>query len=710
MSRRLIIDCQIFQTPAWHRGMGKYSLELLKALAKSKELRGWSHIDVVLSKNLKTNKDAMRELGGIKEISIVELDIDANNIRDPKIAANNRETIDAYVEILKEKPQEIDFLIMSLMQGEIFPVYPTANAVCKFLLFYDLIPVMFHDVYLESPLARAGYLPKIAELLKADKYFTISKTVANDLSLYLGINKARIINIDGGPINHSTETKPIDVPEPFILMPTGNDPRKNNRKGIKGFNEFNKLQAGKYTLVITSFFKESEKKELKKLFANLYFTDNVSGKELSYLYEKSTALLFPSEYEGLGLPILEAVEKDKPIACSNISVFQEISQTAFHYFEPKSVLGIERALNKLIASPQTDKKTYQSILKKYTWASTVSRMASSMLEFSKPIEQPPKRPLVIFSPDPSSDSVCARQVQDSHGELSRLFDVTYYFAGSKGKRRVNYLPHVTKTHKISSRLAFAPQDQLPVYHLSNDAACSKVLLCALAVPGIVLLYDMQLDKAWKALMGEKLVSKQRFELEKQIDAENHTEGALLLTSLVNNQRAVVVFNEPRQEILKKLTKQINSTTSIRTVDVPLGELVYTDANPNRTINVGEFYKGTLATGDRRLNTKIDVQYDGALSRMKTVIFDQPSLTYDILSAMRFGAIPIIPRGTESADVFGESALRYRTVEAAKKTAQELISGKRQTGIITGKIAKVLMTQSVERFTHQLQTIIMETKE
>jgi glycosyltransferase involved in cell wall biosynthesis len=710
MARRLIIDCQIFQTPAWYRGMGKYSLELIKALAQSKGANNWSQIDVLLSSSLKTDPDVITEMNAINGISFVELDIAANNIRNEQMAEQNRVVIDAYTAGLKTKPQDIDFLILSLMQGEIFPVFPSSEAVHKSLLFYDLIPIMFHDVYLESPIARAGYLPKITELLKADMYFTISKTVANDLSLYLGINKARIVNIDGGPINHSTKTRPVNVTKPFILMPTGNDPRKNNRKGIQGFNEFNKLQQGKYSLVVTSFFKDSEKKELSELAENVHFTDNVSGEELGYLYENSAALLFPSEYEGLGLPILEAVEKDKPIACSNISVFQEISQTAFHYFEPRSVSSIERALSKLIGSPEVDKKTYQSIIKKYTWTNSVSQMVSSMMQYQKPVKPVAKQSVAIFAPDPSGDSVCARQIQDAHGELSRFFNATYYFSGSKGNRRINYLSQITNTHHISSGLAFAPEGQIPVYHLSNDAACSKVLFCALAVPGIVLLYDLQLNSVWEGLVDQKLINRQRHELEVQINTENKVEGTKMLASLIKNQKALVVFNKSRQEIVQKLAKKIDSTAAVYTVDVPLGELAYADAKPSKTIDIGELYRGSLASGDRKIKTKIDTVYDEVLSKIKVLIFDQMSSAYDVLSAMRFGVIPIISSNTENAQVFGKAVEQYQTIGGAKQKAEVLVTDPQRANKAYASMAKLVKTQSVVRFAEQLQSIIGEVKQ
>src|SRR5487761_1516307 len=330
MTRHLIIDAQIFQTPAWHRGMGKYSLNLLTALCETNKFKNiWVSIDILLSGQNEINEEQTSELKKLLPgTNIVMLELHPNDFRDSTINSKNRFAVDKYVESQATPNKEIDYLILSIMQGEIFPVFPSKSTVHKLLLFYDLVPLMFHDVYLSGWTTHSEYLTKIGEVLKADIYFTISKTVANDLTLYLGIEKNRIVNIDGGPIEHGLKKKTLQVPTPFILMPTGNDPRKNNRFGILGFNEFNQLHSGAYSLVLTSFFTENEQKDLKKISKDIYFTGNISGEELSYLYEHSIGVLFPSEYEGLGLPILEAVEYNKPVACSNISVFKEMSKTA----------------------------------------------------------------------------------------------------------------------------------------------------------------------------------------------------------------------------------------------------------------------------------------------------------------------------------------------------------------------------------------------
>ena len=157
MNKRLIIDAQVFQTPAWHRGMGKYSLELIRSIVRENTTEErWSSIDVIISGNLDVDQGLEAELKSLDKISIQRLDLVANDILNPKSSSStNRQALDAYVDTLPDGDKH--FLILSLMQGEISPVFPTTK-VYRSVLFYDLIPLMMHKVYLGNPITRSESL------------------------------------------------------------------------------------------------------------------------------------------------------------------------------------------------------------------------------------------------------------------------------------------------------------------------------------------------------------------------------------------------------------------------------------------------------------------------------------------------------------------------------------------------------------------------
>jgi glycosyltransferase involved in cell wall biosynthesis len=672
--RKLIVDGQLFQTPAWHRGMGKYSLELLVGLAEFGTKNGWDSIDILLSGNISTEKRIETDIKKrLPEAKIVHLALLPNEIGNESIAPSNRKITDKYVNSQIAEGFEIDFIILSLMQGEIWPTFPTATNIRKLLLFYDLIPLMLHDIYLGNPITRMEYLSKIKELLLADKYFAISQTVANDLTNHLGISKSRVVSIDGGPVTHSDKLKKFDINEPFILMPTGNDLRKNNQRAIKGFNEFNKQRGNKYKLVVTSFFKKKEIAQLQTLSNDVILTGNISGQELNYLYENTVGLLFPPEYEGLGLPILEAVERNKRVACSDISVFREMSKTAFQYFNPYSSTDISEALKRLVDQKSIDEHEYKQILNKYTWKRTVNKLISALPK--KGPENGALTKLSIFGPSPAGGTF-GKMILASHAELSRSYNIEYYIERdlTQPERRIDYLPYIAQCRSIRPGMGYEPDDKrIPVYFLENSASCSNILLAALARPGIVVLQDASLKDLWKAAEEKGVLHTTRLALEREID-KSLLLGQHYLTSLVANSKACVALNPNTEKIVLEIAKKINKKIKVYRAPLPVNDLAYRSVLPQKTIALKKLE--TAHHTDKNFNACLtDFRFYEELSRAYTTVFDDPSSYFYVLEAMNLGVVPLVVN--ESIQNFLPNNT-YRTAadsQSTEQSARQLIAAK-----------------------------------
>lgn len=679
--RILIVDGQVFQTPAWHRGMGKYSFELLRALEKlNNKHHYWQAMHIVFSKGLQESKEdpEMRAhlKEGVKKAKLVDLDLLPNVIGDKTIVETNRTVIDAYLQEVLGQDQDLlaDYVVLSLLQGELFSAFSTHDRVRNTLLYYDLIPLMFHRLYLGNPITRTEYFSKFSELLRADRYLAISQTGANDLALYLGVDKDRIQNIDGGPINHGNDkTSKVDIAKPFILMPTGNDLRKNNRRGIVGFEEFNRAHDNKYALVITSYFKEHEVVELSKLSPNVIFTGNIKGEELNYLYQNCEALLFPAEYEGLGLPILEAVEKDRPIACSNISVFREMSREDFVFFNPRSTTDITVALkNVLDPAYKPNKKNYKTLLNRYVWTRTAAMTVDALFSADHAVVHNKPR-VAVFGPDPSHGRSVGYHMVSAHAELSRMVQAEYFIEAfaSTDDPRVNYLPYATTVTDISRWAKIDTSEySATVYNLSNTKHCAKTLLAALAQPGIAVLHDTVLHDAWQALCAgdQPLADKSRLELEKKLDAKYggpDTEG---IVSLVTNQKAVVVFTQAAKKRVEAIMQKANLSVPVYYLAMPSAPVVYDDILPDTTKTVGmitssvddaQVFAKLKTDGFRQqiipaevslnlaeeLEQPTDLDYMDALSALSYIADDSDgagdnSNVPGTAQAMQFGAVPV----------------------------------------------------------------------
>jgi glycosyltransferase involved in cell wall biosynthesis len=580
MGRKLIIDGQIFQTPAWSRGMGKYSIELVAQLCQPALDTAWDSIEILLSAQLPSPPEVMAELRNKTKGIITSLDLQPNANDNAAIISHNRHIVDNHI----GSDESVDYLILSLMQGEIYPVFPSSPASRKLLLFYDLIPLMLPNAYLNDPPTRKKYLTKFAELLRADTYLAISKTAANDLTTQLGIDTSRVTSIDGGPIEHAVTSKKIDTPKPFILMPTGNDLRKNNERGIQAFNKFNQEQSNKYSLVVTSFFDENEERRLRELSDKTVFTGNISGEELNYLYAEAEGLFFPSEYEGLGLPILEAVEKNKPVACSDISVFREIAETAFHYFNPRSVSDMAQALTDMVDSPRLNKADYSRIVETYTWANTADKLLKAVKHSAAAGKQKSKK-VAVFGPD-TSITPAGEHILLGHAELNRKCDIDYFLDAysEQTEKRVNFLPYVTNTSITKPGLGFEASDYDAVYHVvGNGPGYASALFAALAVPGITILYDLHLDDTWGQMVEQNLVDPSRLVLEKQLDKDYGNKGEHLIVSLIAKQKVILVFTETAKTAVKTIVKKLGSDTKVQLIKHPVAAPVYKAISTTRSV-------------------------------------------------------------------------------------------------------------------------------
>jgi glycosyltransferase involved in cell wall biosynthesis len=91
---------------------------------------------------------------------------------------------------------------------------------------------------------------------------------------------------------------------------------------------------------------------------------------MAYLYKNAIAFIFPSMYEGFGIPILEAYANDCPVLLSNTSCFPEIAGKAALYFDPKSRCEIQHKINELINSNALRNELIvngRTRLKKFSW-------------------------------------------------------------------------------------------------------------------------------------------------------------------------------------------------------------------------------------------------------------------------------------------------------------------------------------------------------
>ncbi|MBQ9206703.1 MAG: glycosyltransferase family 4 protein [Treponema sp.] len=226
-------------------------------------------------------------------------------------------------------------------------------------------------------------------LKKVNKIIAPSNFVKKDLKR-LGINQEKITVVHNG-INHSlfypreiitSETemiKPFAIRRPYFLYAsTMSSPFKRHVELIKAFEIFKKKTNLPHRLVLAggegACSENIKKTAMNSAFASdIFITGYFPHESFPALYAGSEGCLFPSEIEGVGLPILEAMATGIPVACSKAGALQEISGEKAILFDSTHIEEIADSIEKIVTDIHLRKKMIKDGInwaKKFDWETT----------------------------------------------------------------------------------------------------------------------------------------------------------------------------------------------------------------------------------------------------------------------------------------------------------------------------------------------------
>ncbi len=159
----------------------------------------------------------------------------------------------------------------------------------------------------------------------------------------LGVDSARIRVIPYG-VDHERFRPSARTRQEFILYPANRWPHKNHARLFEAFALL-RLERPELRLVLTGSGHDSGAPP------GVEVRGHVSDDELTELYATASALVFPSLYEGFGLPPLEAMASGCPVVAAHAGSLPEVCGDAARYFDPTSPAEIAQAVLDVLASP-----------------------------------------------------------------------------------------------------------------------------------------------------------------------------------------------------------------------------------------------------------------------------------------------------------------------------------------------------------------------
>jgi FkbM family methyltransferase len=241
---------------------------------------------------------------------------------------------------------------------------------------YDFIPLIFPEWYLKpSRILRDHYMHCLKFLRKCDQVLAISQCTQKDAARFLGLPEDKVPVVYAGYDREwalaqgSEGSVAAKIPQglqAYVLYVAGYDHRKNYEEAVDIFAALPaEVREGYQLCLIARAMPNGVKSGLyRKMRAqgaakdDLIILDYVSDVELAALYKNASCLLFPSKYEGFGLPVIEALLNDCPVLCADGSAIPEVVTSKDARYQPGNIEEAQRKLTRILS----DKAFSQSLL------------------------------------------------------------------------------------------------------------------------------------------------------------------------------------------------------------------------------------------------------------------------------------------------------------------------------------------------------------
>lgn len=277
--------------------------------------------------------------------------------------------------------------------------YPAGNRRLSFMTNCPSVGVV-HDlsaIHVESKYDRfrTVYIKQVLPILirRLDFVLTISESSRNDIIHYAGVPAERVVSIPlgvdlerfhpgGVTAENEKKLEACGIRKPYLFYVSRLEhPGKNHVRLIEAFTQIKQRRRIPHQLVLVGsrwsradeIYRAAEKSAAR---SDILFTGFFPQDLIPDLFRSAALLIFPSLYEGFGLPVLEAMASGTPVACSNLSSLPEVTGDAGVLFDAYNIDDMSQKIESILL----DRDMQQSLVEKglqrsreFTWRSTAKR-------------------------------------------------------------------------------------------------------------------------------------------------------------------------------------------------------------------------------------------------------------------------------------------------------------------------------------------------
>jgi glycosyltransferase involved in cell wall biosynthesis len=287
----------------------------------------------------------------------------------------------------------------------------------KIATIHDLAPFHVRGKYDIARMIYGRYVVKrLAQ--RQDAIITVSQTTGRDVTRFFGIPENRIDVVHNG-LNHA-RFRPHAVPDDeavlkhfkleapyFLYVARLEHPGKNHVRLIEAFNTFKSVTRSNHLLVLggadwhgaEAIHKAAEQSPFASDIRRVGY---ISDAQLPALYRRATAMVYPSLFEGFGMPPVEAMACNCPVICSDRGSLAEIAGPAACIVEPENVSQIADALRRVASEPRFADDLRATGLKhaaRFNWSRAAAATLAVYERFQR--SQAPRRAMSAVSLNPA---------------------------------------------------------------------------------------------------------------------------------------------------------------------------------------------------------------------------------------------------------------------------------------------------------------------